>query len=190
MWLMLVGAGLLATSPPYDGSDPVPPVWSGPGPSLTLSDATPAQTFVVTVLAPKLAEGASQSLTFAQIALSVSAIQSGGDGSAGQAGAAPVPGAGDPPWASVTLRDASDMALLESTPFLSTWGSTTDLAFSGDCAAPDPAGADPCRLSFSVEFERSPSGNAAETALHWSMSITANGAAQPGAAWTAEIEPL
>lgn len=193
LWVMLVGAGLLATSPPEDGGDPVPPVWSGPGPAVTLTDAEPARAFAVTVLVPELEEGVWANPEFARISLSVSAdhdASSGGTGAAGQAGASSVPSGENPPWSTVALHDSSGMTLLESTAFLTTWGGYTDVAFSGECDAPDPTGADPCRLSFTVEFERSPTGSSSETALDWSLNISANSGAQPDAVWTAEIEPL
>lgn len=201
LWLMLVGAGLLATSPPEDGGHNSTLLWSGDGPAATLSDAVPVRAFVVTLLVPKRAdeaEGAWQVPELAQVRLTTSASHgesSNEDGSSGsgQAGAAPHPTGGDPPWVTVTLRDVSEATVLQSTPFLSTWSDGTDLAFSGDCDAPDPAAADPCRLSFTVEFERSPSGNSAETQLSWRVSLSADlGGAEPETTlgWTAEVEPL
>ena len=56
LWLMLLGAGLLATSPPEDGGGSSNRLWAGPGPVATLSDAEPRRSFAVTVLAPKGAE--------------------------------------------------------------------------------------------------------------------------------------
>ncbi len=192
IWLMLVGAGLLATSPPEDGGDPFPPVWSGPGPGMTLNDTTLVRAFAVTVLVPKLEADVWREPASAQLSLSVTATHSesnGAPGSAGETGASPLPGS-ETPWVSATLSDASGTTLLESTAFLSTWGNTTDLTFSGDCEAPDPAGSDPCRLSFSILFERSPVDGSTETELRWSMSVSADSGTQPGAPWATEIEPL
>ncbi|HEU5076744.1 MAG TPA: hypothetical protein VFU02_21290 [Polyangiaceae bacterium] len=198
VWLMLVGAGLLATSPAVDGGEPSIPLWSGDGPAVTLSDAVPARAFAVTLLVPKRADGAEtawQIPELAQVHFTASASHhaSNGDGTTGQAGAAPDPAGENPPWITVTLRDASQATVLESTPFLSMWSDGTDLAFSGDCEAPDPAAADPCRLAFTVEFERSPSSTSAETQLSWNVSLSADlDGAEPGTTlgWSAEIEPL
>lgn len=190
VWLMLIGAGLLATSAPKGDGDPVLPVWSGPGPSFALSSTEPTQAFAVTFLVPKVPEATWSVPEFARLDLSVSADHGEAGGTTAEGGAAPTPVDESPPLSSVTLRDSTGMILLESTPFLGAWGTTTDVALLGDCAAPDQAAADPCRLSFSVEFERSPSGSPAQTEYSWSMSVSTGAGAEPRALWTAEIEPL
>ena len=187
---MLIGVGLLATTPPEGDGDAILPVWSGPGPSFALSNTEPTQAFAVTFLVPKVPEGTWSVPESAQLSLSVSADHGEASGTTGEGGAAPTSGDENPPWSSVTLRDSTRRVLLESTPFSSTWGTTTEVELLGDCAAPDPAGADPCRLSFSVEFERSPSGISTQTGYSWSMSVSAGGGAEPRLLWSAEIEPL
>lgn len=195
VWLMLVGAGLLATSPPEDWADPMFPVWSATGPAVTLSDRMPTRAFEVTVFVPKPEAGVWDPPRLVQLSLSVSAEHGApngdgdGDGSPGEAGAPSLPNSEGTPWLTATLSDSLGGPLVEPTPFLSAWDATTELALLGDCAAPDPDGADPCRLSFGIEFERSLSGNEAETTLRWSLNVAVSGES-PDAGWTGEIEPL
>lgn len=199
LWLMLLGAGLLATSPPEDGGGGSNRLWAGPGPGVTLSDAEPRRSFAVTVLAPKGAEHVGRIPELAWFSLSASADHTGSSatdgapGAAGAAGAGAPPDGGAPPWITLTVRDATDATVIASTPFLATWGGSSELAFAGDCEAADPAGPDPCRLSFTVEVERSPTGTAAESEVAWTMDLSASlWGAEAGAdqGWTAEIEPL
>ena len=187
LWLMLLGAGLIATSAPAEGDGGSNLLWAGPGPVVTLSDAEPRRTFAVTVLAPKGVERLGKRPELAWLSFSVSADH--GNSSATDSS----PGAAPPPWLTLTARDATADPVLASTPFLNTWWGSGELAFSGDCDQVDPAGADPCRLSFTVELERSPSGTAAESKVSWSVDLSASTwGAEPGgdSVWTAEIEPL
>ena len=69
----------------------------------------------------------------------------------------------------------------------------TELEFAGDCEVPDPAGPDPCRLSFTVEFERSPSRTQAEVEVSWLMDLSTHlSIAEPDTelGWPTEITPL
>lgn len=195
LWLMVLGAGLLATSDVETGApDPLVPLWSGPGPALTLSDAQPVSAFAVTLHVPKGVDGFSLP-EFAAVSLNVSAEDgdSGGVGGAGGgAGAAGAPG-GETPWLNVTIRDASEGTLLESTSFLNAWTGATSVEFSGDCEVPDPAGPNPCKLSFTVEFERSWAGTEVESEISWLVALFADvSSAKPGVelGWTTEITPL
>src|SRR5688572_8984165 len=87
LWLMLLGAGLLATSSQKNHGCPMGTTadcsnvnpegvslsWSGAGPELTLSDAEPVRAFVVTLMVPKLTVSPWRPFGAASVVLSVSA---------------------------------------------------------------------------------------------------------------------
>ena len=205
LWLMLLGAGLLATSAPndgvpIDGSDPegASVSWSGAGPAVTLSDAEPVRAFTVTLMVPKIDQSKWRPFGVASVSLSVSATYANPSptaGSNGQAGAAPASESEreQPPWLTVLLHDVDGAPLTASGPFIATWSGSADVEFAGDCILPDPDGPDPCRLSFGVEFERDRSDTLAKTTISWDVQVWAMvPEADPDAdlEWTAEIEPL
>src|SRR5688572_26604836 len=180
LWLMLLGAGLLATSAPNDGSDPegASVSWSGAGPAVTLSDAEPVRAFAVTLMVPKIDQNRWRPFGVASVWLSVSAAHENPSptaGSTGQAGAAPASESEgeQAPWLTVMLHDPEGAPLTASGPFIATWSGAADVEFTGDCIVPDPDGPDPCRLSFSVEFERDRSGTLAETTISWNVQVWA-----------------
>ena len=199
LWLMLLGAGLLATSAPYDGpaAQGASASWSGAGPAVALSDAEPVRAFAVTLTVPKIDQGRWRPLGIGSVWLNVNAAHgnpSHTTGSTGQVGAAPtsVPTGEQAPWTTVVLYDMDGAPLTACGPFITTWSGGADVEFAGDCSVPDPDGPDPCRLSFSVKFERNVSSEIAETTISWDVQVWATVAdAEPGAnlAWTAEIEP-
>jgi hypothetical protein len=193
LWVMLLGAGLLATSDIDHGPGRGESLsWSGPGPVATLSDAEPVRAFAVTLLVPKVEAAAWLDPTIAHLGLRVSAQHVDSNPAETSGAEAGAPGAPESaPWLTSRLRDPSGMSLVESAPVLTEWSESLDLEFSGACEAPDPAGADPCRLSFIVEFERRPSGISAASEISWSMDLWAS---VPSAAADLEllagIEPL
>lgn len=202
LWLMILAAGLLATSDVDDEEgDDGEVSWSGSGPNVTLSPADPFRAFAVRLVVPDLAaavEGskATRSLpSSARVRLRVgpqvgeSSGMSGSGGEGGEAGAGTAP-AGTP-WITVRMKDSSG-TVTESAPVLTEWAGGTEVAFSGNCAVPDPEGVDPCVASLTVEFELQPSLTAGLREISWSVdaSMYVLGFAAEGLTGTVEIHPL
>jgi len=203
LWLMLLAAGLLATSDIHDGGGGGGVTWSGSGPNVTLSPADPARAFAVRLVMPNLvaaAEGSETawSLPFtASVTLRVgsrlgdsSSMGSGGEG--GESGATTA-SAGVPwPWITARLKDASGISLSESTPFLTEWVGGAAVVFSGNCAAPDPEGVNPCVASFTVEFEREPGLTHGTSEISWNVeaSMYLPGFEDEPLTATVKIQPL
>jgi len=172
--------------------------WSGAGPGVTLSDAEPVRAFAVTLMVPKLDQSQWRPFGVASVFLNVTAAHETSSttaGSTGEAGAASTSGpeGEHAPWLSVMLHDLDGAPLTASGPFIATWSGSADVEFTGDCIVPDPNGPDPCRLSFSVEFDRDRSGTLAETTISWNVDVWAmvpEAGPEANLEWTAEIEPL
>lgn len=208
LWFCCCAAGLLATSAPNDEYGPggTPIVWSGPGPVVVLSDEVAERAFMVTLLVPRTDAATWQPPSGARVSLSVTAEHFGSEipVAGGEAGAGGVEEPHGTPWITATLRDSlladpvlgnpALATLLESGPFLTDYTGVASVPFAGDCDDPNPGGRDPCRLSFTVAFERSPSGNPeAETKLSWSLDLDPGiSSAEPETdlVLSVEIEPL
>ena len=95
------------------------------------------------------------------------------------------------PWITVRMKDSSG-TVTESAPVLTEWAGGTEVAFSGNCAVPDPEGVDPCVASLTVEFELQPSLTAGLREISWSVDASMHvlGFAAEGLTGTVEIHPL
>jgi len=80
--------------------------------------------------------------------------------------------AGTPwPWIVATIKDSSGI-VTESQPFLTEWSGGKEVTFSGNCAAPDPEGVDPCVASFTVEFQIDTFATSGTSEISWSVDAS------------------
>ena len=171
--------------------------WSGAGPEVTLSDEEPLRAFAVTLMVPEIDQSQWRPFGVASVFLNVTAAHENSSTTAGSTGAGAASTSGSAgeqaPWLSVMLHDLDGAPLTASGPFIATWSGSADAEFAGDCIVPDPDGPDPCRLSFTVEFDRARSGTLAETTISWNVDVWAlvpEAGPNANLEWTAEIEPL